>query len=109
MSRTIIRGFFAIAIIAGLSFLAQAQPEHKPGSEKPKPYRILTAGRQITVKTTQPIHNLMVWTAGGHRILEQKNIDAGNYVFRVDVKEKVFFVMIRLRDGKVFSEKIGVQ
>ena len=89
--------------------LGYTQPTDRPVPEKAKPYRVLTAGRQVTIRSQLPIQSLVVWTASGHRILEQKNIDAGNYVFRVDVKDKVFFLMIRLKDGKVFSEKIGVQ
>lgn len=105
MSKATLRLSFLLVIIHSLFLISHAQP----AGDKAKPYRILTAGRQVTVKSSQPIQSLMVWTSGGHRILEQKNIDAGNYTFRVDVKEKVFFVMIRLKNGKVFSEKIGVQ
>ena len=51
----------------------------------------------------------MVWTSGGDRILEQKDINASSYNFRISVSEKIFFIMVRLVDGKTYSEKIGVQ
>jgi len=51
----------------------------------------------------------MVWTSAGHRIIEEKNLNTGNYTFRVTVNEKLFFLMVQLIDGKTYSEKIGVQ
>jgi hypothetical protein len=51
----------------------------------------------------------MVWSSGGNRVLEQKNINANLYQFRISIKEKIFFIMIRLADGKTYSEKLGVQ
>lgn len=73
-----------------------------------KPYRILTSGKQITIKSTRDIKSVMVWTPGGHRIIEQKDINASNYSFRVTVDQKYIFVMVQLVDGKVYSEKIGL-
>ena len=51
----------------------------------------------------------MVWTASGHRIIEQKDVNASSYNFKISVNEKVFFVMLQLVDGKIYSEKIGVR
>jgi hypothetical protein len=73
------------------------------------PFRILTSGKLITIKSTKDIKTIMVWTASGHRIVEQKDVNAATYSFRVSVNEKIFFVMLRLADGKIYSEKIGVQ
>ena len=36
--------------------------------------------------------NIMVWTSGGHRIIEEKNLNANNYNFRITVNEKIFFI-----------------
>jgi len=80
--------------------------ENEKGS---KPYRILTSGKLVTIKSSKAIKNLMVWSSGGNRILEEKDINASNYSFRITVNEKVFFVMVQLTNGKTYSEKIGVQ
>ena len=73
------------------------------------PFRILTSGKQISIKSSKDIKTIMVWTASGHRIVEQKEVNASTYNFRINVNEKVFFVMLQLIDGKVYSEKIGIQ
>lgn len=106
----------AVAAIAiACSVLAtQAQPV---GSSSPvkeiektaRPYRILTTGKQVTIKSNKDIKSVMVWTARGHRILEDKNVKAPSYHFRISVDEKIFFVMLQMIDGKTFSEKIGLR
>lgn len=106
--------------IACLPFTSQAQPVRKDtqpvknetGSEngKPvKPFRILTTGRQIAIKSAQAIKTILVWTAAGNRILEQRNLNTSSYNFKITVSEKIFFVMVELVNGKRYSEKIGVQ
>lgn len=74
-----------------------------------KPYRILTQGKQITVRGTQNIKSIMVWTSSGHRIVEQKDINAPTYTFRVGVNEKVFFLMLEMEGEKRYTEKIGIR
>lgn len=103
------RRLLAMLIFSGLFLFANAQPGNDPSNKEPRPYRILTSGRQITVKTTQDIKSIMVWTASGHRIVEQKEINATSFSFRINVNEKVFFVMMELQDEKRYTEKIGVQ
>jgi len=44
-----------------------------------------------------------------YRILEHKDVNASDYNFRITVNEKIFFVMLQMADGKVYSEKIGIQ
>jgi hypothetical protein len=73
------------------------------------PFRILTSGKQITIKSNRNIKSIMVWTASGHRIIEQKDVNASTYNFRVSIDEKIFFVMLQLVDGKIYTEKIGVR
>ena len=73
-----------------------------------KPYKILTSGKQITVKSTKNIKSVMVWTASGHRIVEQKDVNSTSYSFTVTVNEKYYFVMIQYEGQKPFTEKIGV-
>ncbi|RZM05927.1 MAG: hypothetical protein EOO88_54150 [Pedobacter sp.] len=73
-----------------------------------KPYRILTSGKSITVKSTKDIKSIMVWTADGHRVLEQKDINAPSYNFRISINARIFFLMVQLTDGKTYSEKFGL-
>jgi len=96
----------ALAIFLFIPILLPAQAD-KP-VKTTKPYRILTSGKQITVKSTKEMKSLMVWTASGHRILEQKEMNVQSYDFRIDVKDKYFFMMIQLTDGKIYTEKIGI-
>lgn len=78
------------------------------GDSIAKPFRILTHGRQITIRSQQPMHSIMVWTARGHRVVEQKDLNAQDFNFTVTVNEKIFFVMIRMKNGQTYSEKIGI-
>lgn len=89
-----------------------AQPVYRPAKDsvvKAKPYKLLTAGKQITIRSnTTNILSVMVWTSGGHRVLEQKDINASSYQFRISVNASAYFMMIRMADGRSYSEKIGV-
>ena len=107
-----LRSFIIIAMMTYLPVISQAQVATKtsqsPGKVDRKPYKILTTGRQVTVKCTENIGSVMVWTSTGHRVLEQKSIGSPSFTFRVSVNEKVFFLMLRMQDGKHFTEKIGL-
>lgn len=74
-----------------------------------KPFKILTNGKQITVQTKQNLKSLMVWTASGHRIVEEKDLTTNSYSFTVPSKEKIFFMMLETAEGKRFTEKMGVK
>ena len=108
------RQVVAVIAITCLSILTQAQPVKSSVSVKEiektgKPYRIHTSGKQVTIKSTKTIKSIIVWTSDGNRIVEQKDINAGNYTFRITVREKIFFIRVQLADGKTYSEKIGVE
>lgn len=105
MIPVIARRLVAILFFACFFVVTHAQ---NPG-DKVKPYRILTSGKQITVKSTRDITSIMVWTASGHRIIEQKEINAPSFTFRVGVNEKIFFVMLELKGERRYTEKIGVE
>jgi hypothetical protein len=112
MMRPLIRISFLVFALTCFSIPQQAQPLNSSvvkENEKNKPYRILTSGKLVTIKSTKTIKNVMVWTSGGNRIIEDKNVNASNYNFRITVNEKIFFIMVQLMDGKTYSEKIGVQ
>ena len=51
----------------------------------------------------------MLWTTGGNRVVEQKEINKSSYSFTIPVNQKAFYLMIGLVGGKVYTEKIGVQ
>ena len=76
---------------------------------KSRPYRLLTAGRQVTIRCTQRLESIMVWTSGGHRVIEQKDIKKEEFQFQLTVPARAYFIMIRLSDGSSYSEKFGVQ
>lgn len=75
-----------------------------------KPFRILTYGKQVTVKSTKDIKTIMVWTATGHRIVEQTQVNASSYTFNVSgSRERIFFVMVQYEGQKPVTEKFGLQ
>jgi hypothetical protein len=102
------RRTLALLLFSALFLFTQAQSSSFPGND-PKPYRILTSGKQVTVKSTKDIKTVMVWAASGHRIVEQKEVNATSFSFRIGVNEKVFFVMLELKGEERYTEKIGVQ
>ena len=118
MPGSIVRKAILLSLIACAPFIIRAQPDTPVKSIPPasseienarKPYRILTTGKTVTIRSAKNIKSVMVWTSAGHRIIEEKNLNTGNYTFRVTVNEKLFFLMVQLIDGKTYSEKIGVQ
>lgn len=109
-----LRQAMAIIAITFLSIITQAQPPGIDNSVKEiekssKPYRILTSGKQITIKSEKDIKSIIVWTSDGNRILEHKDVNSNSYTFRITVREKTFFIRIQLVNGKTYSEKIGVE
>jgi hypothetical protein len=117
MMRSSIRIAMVIAITFGLAVVSIAQPSNeekipqsKTEKREARPYKVLTSGKQITIKSSKEIRSIMVWTASGHRILEEKDISVTSYTFRVssNISEKIFFLMIKFPDGKLFTEKIGL-
>jgi hypothetical protein len=103
------RKMMAIIAFLFLFFVASAQAGNEPTGREIKPYRIYTSGKQITVKSTKDIKSVMVWTASGHRIVEERGLNASSYSFTVGMNEKVFFVMLELQGDKRYTEKIGVR
>ena len=89
---------------------AQAQPlNDDPAKAEAKPYKILTSGKQVTIKSTKDIKHIMLWTNGGNRLVEQKEINASSYTFTIPVEGKYFFLMVGMMNGKIYTEKIGIQ
>lgn len=93
-------------VTLSVSFLAlQAQPLKKES----KPYKVLTSGRQLTIKSSKTILNIMVWTTDGHRVVEQKGINDNIVKVDIPVFRNAFFLMIELPGGKVYTERVGIQ
>jgi hypothetical protein len=107
MMIAVTRKMMAITAFVCLFFVSYAQGTD-PGDKAAKPYRIYTSGKQITVKSSNNIKSVMVWTASGHRIVEEKGLNTASYSFTIDVNEKVFFLMLDL-GNKRYTEKIGVR
>ena len=107
-----VQRLFAITFLSLLLFSAGAQPSgipaEIPGKKESKPYKVLTDGKQITIKSNREIKHVMLWTSRGNRIVEQKEINANSFTFRVPINDKYFFLMVGVAGGKVYSEKIGV-
>lgn len=107
MTHPATRLLIAIAATLLLSAGVFAQKDTET-AKKPKPYRVLTSGKQVTIKSSKSIKNIMVWTASGHRIVEQKDINVASYSFNNVTKEKIFFLMIQYEGQKPYTEKIGI-
>ena len=105
--------FLAVAVLSGFFLVARAQPLETPDNNiakvPTKPYRVLSSGKHITIRSNKDIQHVMLWTTGGHRVVEQREINSPTYTFIIPVNDKIFFLMVGLNDGKIYTEKIGVQ
>jgi hypothetical protein len=100
----------AVASLSLIVTVSQAQPVNETfAKNEVKPYKILTSGKQITIKSTRDIKHVMLWTTSGYRVVEQKEINNNSYVLNIPVNQKTFFLMIGLNNGKIYTEKIGIQ
>ena len=89
---------------------SSAQPDREiPGDKKVRPYKLLSSGRQITIRSTKNLKHVLLWTTGGNRIVEHKEINHTNLVLDIPLNQKTFFLMIAMNDGKVYTEKIGIR
>jgi hypothetical protein len=110
MMGSFIRSLLATASLSVLFFVSYAQsPGNVSAKKENKPYRILTSGKKITVKSGKNIQHVMLWTSNGHRVVEQKEINAASFTFTIPINEKIFFLMIGLDGEKIYTEKIGVK
>ncbi len=108
-----IESFRRLIAVVSLSFLfsaSQAQPINELTVKKEtKPYKVLTAGKQITIKSSKGIEHVMLWTISGNRVVEQRGINNSYYTFTIPVNQKAFYLMIGLNGGKIYTEKIGLR
>jgi hypothetical protein len=113
MKPSILRAILVFALLS-VTYFMYGQEKQTPNSGtatavSAKPFKVLTNGKQITIQSKQNLRSLMVWTASGHRFIEEKELKTNSYSFTVPSKEKVFFMMIETAEGKRFTEKMGVK
>lgn len=97
--------FLSFAVLSTAAIPLRGQPQ----KEEAKPYRVITSGKQVTIKSSKNIRNIMVWTATGHRLLEQRDVNNNQFSFTVNIREKVFYVMIQYDNLlKPYTERVGL-
>lgn len=99
---------YRLVAVVALSVSVLSAPA-QPLKKDPKPYKVLTSGRQLTIKSSRNIQNLMVWTTDGHRVVEQKDINSNQVRVDIPVSRSSYYLMIEMPGGKVYTERIGVQ
>ena len=80
----------------------------QPRSKETKPYKVMSAGRQLTISSQKAIQHVMVWTLDGHRVVEQKDINQQRVRVDIPVNRNAFYLRIAYPDGKVYTERIGI-
>lgn len=105
-----VRRLLAVAALSVSFFASQAQPAGNQSIKKEsRPYKVITSGKEITIKSSRNIQHIMLWTNSGHRVVEQRKINAGTFTFIIPINDKIFFLLVGLESGKVYTEKIGIQ
>jgi hypothetical protein len=105
-----IRRLMAIASVSLIVTASQAQPVNNDTVKKEtRPYKVFTSGKQVTIKSSKEIKHVMLWTNGGNRLVEQREINNNSFTFTIPVNGSYFFLMVGLAGGKIYTEKIGIQ
>jgi|GEM_PF-987798 len=73
-----------------------------------KPYKVLTSAKRITIKSEVSLKSLLIWSAKGHRVVEQTNMAVQEFSYTINISENIFFLLLELENGKRYTEKIGV-
>ena len=114
MMKPFIRKAILVSVLFCITGFVHAQVKQSPKPEIAtstiaKPFKVLTNGKQITIQSKQNLRSLMVWTASGHRFVEEKALTSNSYSFTVPAKEKIFYIMLETAEGKRFTERMGVK
>ena len=114
MMKPFIRKAILVSALFCITCFMHAQVKQSPKSEitippSAKPFKVLTNGKQITIQSKQNLRSLMVWTASGHRFVEEKALTSNSYSFTVPAKENIFYIMLETAEGKRFTERMGVK
>ena len=112
--KPIIRKAILVSALLCVTCFMYGQVKQSPKSETTipataKPFKVLTNGKQITIQSKQNLRSLMVWTASGHRFVEEKKLTTNSYSFTVPAKENIFYIMLETAEGKRFTERMGVK
>ena len=109
--RNVMVAFICSCLVNGSFAQSASAKEQSTISEKNarKPFKILNNGKKITVQSNKNIKTILVWTSSGHRIIEQQDLNISSYSFDIPAKEKIFFLRLELENGKMYTEKVGVQ
>ena len=102
----------AFTLIVSLSMAQDPGPKNKSTvteKNETKPFRILTNGKRISIESKEDIKTIIAWSASGHRFVEQTNLNVPYWNFEIPTNEKLVFVMLELKNGKHYTEKIGVR
>ncbi len=110
MMATSVRRLMAVSIFSfSLSVLKAQPPASQPIKKENRPYQLLTSGKQVIIKSNRNIQHIMLWTTSGHRVVEQREINAASFTFTIPINNKIYFLMIGLEGGRIYTEKIGIQ
>jgi hypothetical protein len=109
LKRGIVSFVFFLCCVSLLHPVSAQSFSGKKESKSAEPFRILTSGKKITIQAKQNIQSLMVWTSAGHRVIEEKEINATAYSFNITISEKIFYVRVDMANGKMYTKKLGVQ
>jgi hypothetical protein len=114
MINPFIRKAILVSVLFCTTCFMHGQEKQSPKSEvatssMTKPFRVLTNGKQITIQSKQNLRSLMVWTASGHRFVEEKALTTNSYSFTVPAKETIFYIMLETAEGKRFTERMGLK
>lgn len=104
--------FSAILILLCFTLVSYTQNggSNFPFKKESKPFKILTAGKQITIRSQKEMKAVMVWTASGHRMVEQTQVNRTSFSFNVaGSREKYFFVMVQYEGQRPVTDKIMVE
>jgi membrane-bound ClpP family serine protease len=100
--------FISCLIIGALLFTNAGNASAQIVKKEAKPYKILSAGLQITIRSSKVLDKVMVWTTDGNRLVEQKDIKSTTITVTLPISRPYFFLMIGLTDGKIYTEKIAL-
>jgi hypothetical protein len=114
MMNPIIRKAILVSTLFCIASLMHGQEKQSPKPDiatpaTTKPFKVLTNGKQITIQSKQNLRSLMVWTASGHRFVEEKALTTNSYSFTVPAKETIFYIMLETAEGKRFTERMGLK
>lgn len=103
--------FFVLTIFAMTGFSQKASPKtiaENNVSRAKKPFKVLTNGRTITIKSTTNLKNIMIWTSQGNRVVEQKDIRQTQFTYNATIRENVFFILVEMENGGRYTERVGI-